>query len=207
MNIKTWKHLLRTWLTAVLLGAAGTTATAATITFSDLAAGDFTPVDAYAEQGFWLLPATGFWFGLGTAGDPAPSLLGTGGVPVQQGVAYTNSLLLGNLDSTTPFVFESLDLFTLSLPVSYLFIGYSGTDLAFYSPGVLEAGTSFTTLANPSATPITLLALVFTTLPGTNYVLDNVVVTAVPEAATLLTAGIGLLGIAMLLAWRRRSRR
>lgn len=188
----------------MLLLASAAPASAATITFDNLAAaGNFGP---YTEAGFAVTPTSGNWITSNTFGHPAPFIqfLGITGTTVTADVSVTHG--------GSPFLFTAIDLYSSVTPIPYVFTGLRNATVVFTQSGTVpNTFGNFATVATDSVLPIDTLLISLSNPAigpfccGSNPVgLDNIVVNAVqvPEPAAALLLGVAL---AARRAWRRRA--
>ena len=178
-------------------GAAGAT----TIAFDPLIAPNGTPYAGHTEKGFTVAPLTANWFVAQLFGNPVPDIFaGPVGTPSLSTIEVTQNALL-------PFMFDSVDLASNNDTSSrFRFAGFLGATLVFDVTGTVPSllPFGFVTEGNPFAAAL-INRLEITMVPGdgvTSMNLDNIVVNAVPEPASLLLLGTGLLGIRR---WRTRQ--
>jgi hypothetical protein len=188
---------------------AGASASAATITFSSLAA-DGVPYNGHSESGFDVLPVSGDW------------LSSVGGFPKRASIIFrrvqSDAALTASVEVTAeglPFTFDAVDLYSSITRVPYMFTGFWKSSPVLVISGELpNIFGNYVTVSGDPTEVIDRLVIQLTnpktSCCGNPMGLDNIVVMLaptpepevpeVPEPSTGALAITGLLGA----AWLRR---
>lgn len=189
-------HMRTTFVTlALALLTSRVPASAATIGFNGLLTN--APVTNYAESGFTVSAVSGNWQAFIGYGNPAPLIQF-----IRQADQPTISASVQVTAGGSPFTFSAVDLYSSITTIPFVFQGFLNSIPVFTVSGTVpNTFGAFATRANPNAAlPIDALLITLSN-PATpccaNPVgLDNIVVnaapTAVPEPATLVLVGTGL---------------
>ncbi len=192
-------------LSFVLLLGAVSAANADVVTFAPLVGANGTPYAGHVEGGWTVTPTAGSWFEAQAFGNPIPSIFAG---PI--GSLSTSAI---RLTGPSSFTFSSVDLASNNGSSNYLFEGFVGASLVYSTGGTVPGAVGiFTTFNNPfSAVVVDRIVITLTpTGQPSSINLDNITIfrsgpQAVPEPATLLLLGSGLLGVASRLRKRRRT--
>jgi hypothetical protein len=186
-------------VTAVLSVAWPAVTSATTIDFNTLSGSNLTPLTTYSENGFTVTNVQGFEDVQGF-GNPAPSIGLPGVENGQSGIGSFTVTQTGGGD----FSLTSFDLLEEAPNgVSYTIKG-SLNGSAVYTVNGLDGTLAFTTL-NPAESNVEINSALFSFVnPGASLVVDNIVVTGVPEPSTWAMMILGFCGIGFM-AYRRKQ--
>lgn len=180
---------------SVMSGAAS----AATITFDDLAGSNGDAFSSFSEDGFSFTKTSGDAFVAKLFGNPIPDVF--------FGPNYGSAAASFDLTSGVgDFVFGGFDLAGNNGAANYVIAGFLDGASVFAFAGSHNGG--FTTIGSPSSGLVDKVSFLVTA-GGTSANIDNIVATvaAVPEPATwaMMLIGFGAVGAAMR-SQRRRVR-
>lgn len=185
--LATLKHPRKAFLGAgaVLLGGCFISAAvgATTIDFNGLSGSDGSPFTSYAESGFTVARLSGSWLVGKNYGNPPPYILFRNPPTTTASVAVT--------DAGAPFSFRSIDLYSSTTPIPFIFTGLLNGNTVFTVSGTVpNTFGNFATVSNPHGTDrIDTLQVTLSNPSNPNVPnpvgLDNIVVvapgSAVPE--------------------------
>jgi hypothetical protein len=171
--------------------AAVTPATASVIDFTGLQGTNGSAFTSFSEAGFVVAPLTGQFLVGTNFGAPVPDLYA--GRSATQPTDSLSVVRSGGGD----FSFASLDIASSVGTTSYSIFGsLGGATVYTLSGSALKGG--FSTIASCNAGLIDQLTVTGTTVTATSFNIDNIVVSAVPEAPSIAVFGAALLGVGLL---------